>query len=145
MFCACLRSYEQVFCVVLMSVYKKPCCTPCTDRVKNKNNNWQKRQTYKQKTTKTTATCSTNCRTFQDICRQCEHSYWHGVTTGCNCFTARRTASVPRVPSLPSVRGSQRRFPPKCIKNTFSLYRVHLYRQKCILRGAIKFVSVRSS
>ena len=67
------------------------------------------------------------------------------VTTGCNCFTARRTASVPRVPSLPSVRGCQRRFPPICIKNTFSLYRIHLYLQKCILRGTIKFVSVRSS
>ena len=25
------------------------------------------------------------------------------LTTGCNCMTARRTANVPRVPSLPSV------------------------------------------
>ena len=40
-------------------------------------------------------------------------------------------------------RGTQRRFPPKYIKKFFRLSRVLLDLLKCILRGAIKFVSVR--
>ena len=44
------------------------------------------------------------------------------------------------------IRSTPRRFPPKFIENTFfKLSRVLLDIQKCILGGAIKFVSVRST
>ena len=99
MFCACLRSYEQVLCVVLMSVYKSHAVPP--------------------------------------------------VPIGWQPAVTALPSDVPRVYHACRVYrvwgGGQRRFPPICIKNTFSLYRIHLYLQKCILRGTIKFVSVRSS
>ena len=44
------------------------------------------------------------------------------------------------------IRGIQPRFPPKFIENTFqAIQSIFLDLQKCILSGAIKFVSVRSS
>ena len=42
-------------------------------------------------------------------------------------------------------RGTQRRFPHKCIENPFKVIQSTLRHQECILSGAIKFVSVRSS
>ena len=42
-------------------------------------------------------------------------------------------------------RGTQRRFTPNCVENTFRLSRVLLHLYKYILTGAIKFIFVRSS
>ena len=42
-------------------------------------------------------------------------------------------------------RGTQRRFTPNYVENTFRLSRVLLHLYKYILIGAIKFISVRSS